>query len=138
MTNELLAETIDELVAACLELPWLDEARLERGQATTVTIIPSDDVAAEEKLLVTIEAASPLSHRLPTLVREIEVELGAEQPITAIVHGGGAQYTFLQADDRTLSIPADGLSATSFLRVLFLLKEISVTAHALLLVNAKS
>jgi hypothetical protein len=138
MATELTIETIDELTAACLELPWLDEVRLSNGTVTSVTIIPSDDVSTEEKLMVTFEADSPMSHRVPMLVQEIAAELGCEQPITAIVHGGGSHYTFLQADGRSLSIPADDLSPETFLRVLFLLKEISLTAQALLVVSARS
>jgi hypothetical protein len=50
MAKELTAETLGELTAACMELPWLDEVRLGEDQVYSVTIIPSDDVSTEEKL----------------------------------------------------------------------------------------
>jgi hypothetical protein len=40
-------------------------------------------------------------------------------------------YTFLQADGLSLSIPTHEMSVETYLRVLFLLKEISVTAQTL-------
>ena len=114
-----------------MELPWLDELRLSQGQVYSVTIIPSDDVSMDEKLMMTFVDASTKSHRVPALLQEIATTLGCEQPITTIVHGGGARYTFLQADGRSRSIPANEMSVETYLRVLFLLKEISDTAQTL-------
>src|SRR4029450_10526989 len=47
----LTTETLEELTAAYMDLPWLDEIRLSQGQVYAVTIIPSDDVSMDEKLL---------------------------------------------------------------------------------------
>lgn len=87
--------------------------------------------------MLTFEGESPLLHRVPALVHEIAATLGCVQPLTAIVHGGGARYTFLQADSWSLTIPAADMSVATYLRVLFLLKEISVTAQAFFVVNAR-
>jgi len=43
----------------------------------------------------------------------------------------------LQADGRSLSIPTDEMSVETYLRVLFLLKEISITAQALFVASAR-
>ena len=136
MAKVLTAETLAELTAAYMELPWLDEIRLSQGQVHSVTIIPSDDVSTEEKLLMTFAGVSIMPHRVPALLQEIAVALGCEQPITAIVHAGGARYTLLQADDRALSIPTKAMSVATYLRVLFLLKEISVTMQTRFVVSA--
>jgi len=136
MAKVLTAETLAELTAAYTELPWLDEIRLSQGQLHSVTIIPSDDVSTEEKLLMTFAGASLMPHRVPGLLQEIAVALGCEQPITAIVHAGGARYTVLQADGRTLAIPTKTMSVAAYLRVLFLLKDISVTMQTLFVVSA--
>ena len=136
MAKALTTETIAELTTACMELPWLDEIRLSQGRVHSVTIIPSDDVSTEEKLLMTFEGESTVSRRVWVLMQEIAAELGCEQPITAIVHGNGARYTLLQADNRSLSIPTNDMSAETYFRVLFLLKEISLTAQARFVVSA--
>jgi hypothetical protein len=70
-------------------------------------------------------------------MQAIATALGFEHPITAIIHGGGACYTFHQADGRALSIPTDEMSAETYLRLLFLLKEISLMAQAQYIVNAR-
>jgi hypothetical protein len=137
MAKALTTETLTDLTAAYLELPWLDEVRLSKGQVHSVTIIPSDDVSTEEKLMLTFEGESPLPYRVPALVHEIAAALGCAQPLTAIVHGGGARYTFLQADSRSLTMPTADMSVATYLRVLFLLKETSVTAQALFVVSAR-
>jgi hypothetical protein len=137
MAKALTAATLEELTAAYMALPWLDEIRLSQGRVQSVTIIPSDDVSMEEKLLLTFVGESPRSHRIPVLLQEIATALGCQQPITAIVHAGGARYTLLQADGRSLSIPTDAMSVETYLRVLFLLKEISVTAQALFVASAR-
>ena len=136
MAKTLTTETIAELTTACMELPWLDEIRLSQGRVHSVTIIPSDDVSTEEKLLMTFEGESTVPRRIWVLMQEIAAELGCEQPMTAIVHGDGARYTFLQADNRSLSIPNNDMSAETYFRVLFLLKEISLTAQARFVVRA--
>jgi hypothetical protein len=135
MDKELTAETIEELIAAYMDLPWLDEVRLHKGHVHSVTIIPSDDVSTEEKLMMTFAGDSTMPHRVPVLMQEIAAALGCAQPITAIVHGGGARYTFLHADSCAVSIPTDDMSVETYLRVLFLLKEISLTAQALFVVR---
>ena len=135
MATMLTAETLAELTAASMELPWLDEIRLSQGQVQSVTIIPSDDVSTEEKLMMTFASASRMPQRLPALLQAIAVALGCEQPITAIVHAGGARYTVLQADGRALAIPTKAMSVATYLRVLFLLKDISVTIQALFAVS---
>lgn len=137
MDKELTAETIEALTAACMELPWLDEIRMHMEQVHAVTIIPSDDVSTEEKLMLTFAGETNLLQRVSVLMQAIATELGFEQPITAIVHGGGACYTFHQADGRSLSIPTDDMSAETYMRILFLLKEISLIAQAQFIVNAK-
>ena len=93
MAKALTAETLEKLTAAYMELPWLDEIRLSKGQVYSVTIIPSDDVSMDEKLMMAFVDASTKSHRIPALLQEIAATLGCEQPITAIVHAGGAHYT---------------------------------------------
>src|SRR5262249_27179481 len=137
MAKALTAETLEELTAAYMALPWLDEIRLSQGRVHSVTIIPSDDVSTEEKLMMTFEGESTRSHRIPALLQEIVMALGCHQPITAIVHAGGARYTFLQADGLSLSIPTEEMSVETYLRVLFLLKEISVTAQTLFVASTK-
>jgi hypothetical protein len=137
MAKVLTAETVQEFTAACIELPWLDEVRLCKGQVHSVTIIPSDDVSTEAKLMMTFEDESGIPRRVLALLQAMAAELGCGQPITAIVHGGGACYTFLLADNRSVSIPTDEMSAETYLRVLFLLKEISVMAQALFVVRAR-
>jgi hypothetical protein len=134
----LTAETLAELTAASMELPWLDEIRLSQGQVQSVTIIPSDDVSTEEKLMLTFASASRMPQRIPALLQAIAVALGCEQPITAIVHAGGARYTVLQADGRALAIPTKAMSVATYLRVLFLLKDISVTIQALFAVSTSN
>ena len=136
MAKTLTAETLEELAAAYMELPWLDEIRLSQGQVYSVTVIPSDDVSMDEKLLTFVDA-STRAHRIPALLQEIAATLGCEQPITAIVHAGGARYTLLQADGRSQSIPTNAMSVETYLRVLFLLKEISVTAQTLFVVSTR-
>ena len=135
MVKELTAETLEELTAACMELPWLDEVRLSEGHVHSVTIIPSDDVSTEEKLMMTFEGESTMPRRVLALMQDIAAELGCEQPITAIVHTGGARYTLLQADSRASSIPTDEMSAETYLRVLFLLKEISLMVQTLFVIG---
>ncbi|MDH3603738.1 MAG: hypothetical protein OEU26_29360 [Candidatus Tectomicrobia bacterium] len=137
MDKELTAETMEALTAACMELPWLDEIRMNVDHVHAVTIIPSDDVSTEEKLTLTFAGETALPQRISGLMQTITTELGFEQPITAIVHGGGAGYTFHQANGCSLSIPTDDISAKTYLRVLFLLKEISLMAQAQFIVNAK-
>ena len=136
MAKTLTAETLEELAAAYMELPWLDEIRLSQGQVYSVTVIPSDDVSMDEKLLTFVDA-STRAHRIPALLQEIAATLGCEQPITAIVHAGGARYTLLQADGCSQSIPTNAMSVETYLRVLFLLKEISVTAQTLFVVSTR-
>ena len=136
MANVPTAETVKEFTAASLELPWLDEIRLCKGQVHSVTIIPSDDVSTEAKLMMTFEDGSGIPRRVLTLMQATAAELGCEQPIMAVVHGGGACYTFLLADNRSVSIPTDEISAETYLRILFLLKEISLMAQALFVVSA--
>jgi hypothetical protein len=102
-----------------------------------VTILPSDDVSTEEKLMLTLAGETSLTQRVSVLMQAIATELGFEQPITAIVHGGGACYTFHQADGHSLSIPTDDISAETYLQVLFLLKEIGLIAQAQFIVNAR-
>lgn len=138
MATMLTAETLAELTAASMELPWLDEIRLSQGQVQSVTIIPSDDVSTEEKLMLTFASASRMPQRIPALLQAIAVALGCEQPITAIVHAGGARYTVLQADGRALAIPTKAMSVATYLRVLFLLKDISVTIQALFAVSTSN
>jgi hypothetical protein len=58
----LTAETLEELAAAYMELPWLGEIRLSKGQVCSVTIIPSDDVSMDEKLLTFVDASTK-AHR---------------------------------------------------------------------------
>jgi hypothetical protein len=111
MAKELTAETLEELTAACMELPWLDEVRLSEGQGHSVTIVPSDDVSTEEKLIMTFEDKSIMPRRILALIQDIAVELGCEQPPISIVHAGGARYTLLQTDGRALSIPTAEMSA---------------------------
>jgi hypothetical protein len=53
-----------------------------------VTIIPPDDVSTEEKLMLTFVGETTLPQRVSVLMQAIATELGFEQPITAIVHGG--------------------------------------------------
>ena len=137
MDKELSAATIKVLTAACMELPWLDEIRMHMEHVHAVTIIPSDDVSTEEKLMLTFAGETTLPQRVSVLMQDIATELGFAQPITAIVHGGGACYTFHQADGRALSIPTADMSAETYLRVLFLLKEISLMAQAQFIVNAR-
>jgi hypothetical protein len=137
MNKELTAETIEALTAACMELPWLDEIRMNMEHGHTVTILPSDDVSTEEKLMLTLAGETSLTQRVSVLMQAIATELGFEQPITAIVHGGGACYTFHQADGHSLSIPTDDISAETYLQVLFLLKEIGLIAQAQFIVNAR-
>ena len=137
MAKTLPAETLEELTAAYMALPWLDEIRLSQGQVYAVTIIPSDDVSMDEKLMMTFMDASTKSHWVPALLQEVAATLGCEQPITAIVHAGGACYTFLQADGRSLSIPTNEMSVETYLRVLFLLKEISVTAQTVFVASTR-
>jgi hypothetical protein len=135
MATMLTAETLAELTAASMELPWLDELRLSQGQVQSVTIIPSEDVSTEEKLMMTFASTSRMPQRIPALLHAIAVALGCEQPITAIVHAGGARYTVLQADGRALAIPTKAMPVATYLRVLFLLKDISVTIQALFAVS---
>ena len=137
MAKVFSAETVKEFTAAAMELPWLDEVRLCKGQVHSVTIIPSDDVSTEAKLMTTFEDESAIPRRVLALMQAMATELGCEQPITAVVHGGGACYTFLLADNRSVSIPTDKMSAETYLRVLFLLKEISLMAQALFVVSAR-
>ena len=137
MDKELSAATIEVLTAACMELPWLDEIRMHMEHVHAVTIIPSDDVSTEEKLMLTFAGETTLPQRVAVLMQDIATELGFAQPITAIVHGGGACYTLHQADGRALSIPTAEMSAETYLRVLFLLKEISLMAQAQFIVNAR-
>ena len=108
-----------------------------QGQVQSVTIIPSDDVSTEAKLMITLEDKSDIPRRVLALMQTMAAELGCEQPITAVVHGGGACYTFLLADNRSVSIPTDEMSAETYLRVLFLLKEVSLMAQALFVVSAR-
>ena len=136
MAKTLTAETLEELPAAYMELPWLDEIRLSQGQVYSVAIIPSDDVSMDEKLLTLVDASTK-AHRVPALLQEIAATLGCEQPITAIVHAGGARYTLLQADGRSLSIPTHEMSVETYFRVLFLLKESSVTVQTLFIASIK-
>ena len=136
MAKTLTAETLEELTAAYMELPWLDEIRLSQGQVYSVAIIPSDDVSMDEKLLTLVDASTK-AHRVPALLQEIAATLGCEQPITAIVHAGGARYTLLQADGRSLSIPTHEMSVETYFRVLFLLKESSVTVQTLFIASIK-
>jgi len=82
MAKTLTAETLEELTAAYMELPWLDEIRLSQGQVYSVAIIPSDDVSMDEKLLTLVDASTK-AHRVPALLQEIAATLGCEQPITA-------------------------------------------------------
>ena len=84
-----------------------------------------------------MQAKAPRLTVYSALMQEIAVTLGCEQPITAIVHEGGARYTFLLADRHALSIPTDDMSVDTYLRLLFLLKEISVTAQAVFAVSAR-
>ena len=56
MAKTLTEETLEELAAAYMELPWLDEIRLGQGQGYSVTVIPSDDVSMDEKLLTFVDA----------------------------------------------------------------------------------
>lgn len=135
MNKEFAAATIEEMTAAYMELPWLDEVRVSEGRVQSVTIIPSDDVSPAEKLMITCADDNSLPQRVLTLLHEIAAVLGCVQPIMAIVHGGGARYTVLQADNHVLSIPTEAMSVETYLRVLFLLKEISVTAQALFVVS---
>jgi hypothetical protein len=137
MDKELSAATIEGLAAACMELPWIDEIRMHKGHVQAVTIIPPDEVSTEEKLLLTFAGETTLPQRVSVLMQAIATALDCAQPITAIVHGGGACYTFQQADGRSLSIPTEDMSAETYLRVLFLLKEISVIAQAQFIVNAR-
>lgn len=125
------------MTAAYMELPWLDEVRLSEGWVQSVTIIPSDDVSPAEKLMITCADDNSLPQRVLTLLQEIAAVLGCAQPIIAIVHGGGARYTVLQADNHALSIPTEVMSGETYLRVLFLLKEISVTAQARFVVSPR-
>ena len=136
LSATLTAETLEELTAAYMDLPWLDEIRLSKGQVYAVTIIPSDDVSMDEKLLTFVDASTK-AHRVPALLQEMAATLGCKQPIMAIVHAGGARYTFLQADGRSLSIPTHEMSVETYLRVLFLLKEISVTAQTLFVASTR-
>ena len=136
MAKTLTAETLEELTAAYVELPWLDGIRLSQGQVYSVAIIPSDDVSMDEKLLTLVDASTK-AHRVPALLQEIAATLGCEQPITAIVHAGGARYTLLQADGRSLSIPTHEMSVETYFRVLFLLKESSVTVQTLFIASIK-
>ena len=93
MATVLTAETVKEFTAAAMELPWLDEVRLCKGQVHSVTIIPSDDVSTEAKLMMTFEDESDIPRRVLALLQAMAAELGCEQPITAIVHGGGRHVT---------------------------------------------
>lgn len=136
MVKTLTAETLEELTAAYMDLPWLDEIRLSQGHGYAVTIIPSDDVSMDEKLLTFVDTSTK-AHRVPALLQEMAATLGCEQPITAIVHAGGARYIFLQADGRSQSIPTHEMSVETYLRVLFLLKEISVTAQTLFVASIR-
>jgi len=136
MAKTLTAETLEELTAAYMDLPWLDEIRLSQGHGYAVTIIPSDDVSMDEKLMTFVDA-SPKAHWFPALLQKIAATLGCKQPITAIVHAGGARYTFLQADGRSLSMPTHEMSVETYLRVLFLLKELSVTAQILFVASTR-
>ena len=136
MAKTLTAGTLEELTEAYMDLPWLDEIRLSQGHGYAVTIIPSDDVSMDEKLLTFVDASTQ-AHRVPALLQEIAATLGCEQPITATVHAGGARYTFLQADGRSLSIPTHEMSVETYLRVLFLLKELSVTAQILFVASTR-
>ncbi|ETX04273.1 MAG: hypothetical protein ETSY2_29780 [Candidatus Entotheonella gemina] len=137
MDKALTAETIEVLMAACMELPWLDEIRMNMKHVHAVTIIPSDDVSTEEKLMLTFSDETGVPQRISVLMQDITTELGFEQSTTAIVHKGGACYTFHQANGRSLSIPTDDISAETYVRVLFLLKEISLMAQAQFIVNAR-
>ena len=137
MAKELTAETLEELTVTCMELPWLDEVRLSEGQVHSVTIIPSDDVSTEEKLMMTFEDESTMPRRILALIQDIAAELGCEQPPVAIVHTGGARYTLLQADGRALSIPTAEMSAETYLRVLFFLKEISLLVQTLFVIGIR-
>lgn len=137
MDKELSAETVEGLAAACMELPWIDEIRMHRGHVRAVTIIPPDDVSTEEKLMLTFAGETTLPQRVSVLMQAIATALGLEHPITAIVHGGGAGYTFQQADGRSLSMPTEDMSAETYLRVLFLLKEIGLMAQAQFIVNTR-
>jgi hypothetical protein len=62
IAKTLTAETLEELAAAYMELPWLDEIRLSQGQVYSVTVIPSDDVSMDEKLLTFVDASTK-AHR---------------------------------------------------------------------------
>ena len=77
-----------------MELPWLDEIRMHMEHVHAVTIIPSDAVSTAEKLMLTFAGETTLPQRVSVLMQDIATELGFAQPITAIVHGGGACYTF--------------------------------------------
>jgi len=113
MAKTLTAETLEELTEAYMELPWLDEIRLSQGQVYAVTIIPSDDVSMDEKLMTFVDA-SPKAHRFPALLQEIAATLGC-----------------------SLSIPTHEMSVETYLRVLFLLKEISVTTQTLFVAGTR-
>jgi len=63
----LTAATLEEITATYMELPWLDEIRLSKGHGYSVTIIPSDDVSMDEKLMMTFVDASTKSHWVPSV-----------------------------------------------------------------------
>ena len=56
-------------------ITWLDEIALSKGQVYSVTIIPSDDVPMDEKLLTFVDASTK-AYRVPALLQEVAATLG--------------------------------------------------------------
>ena len=138
MSEQVSSTTIESIAAACLELPWLDEVRLAETTVPGVTIIPSDEVSEEEKIFVSFEGDRGSRDRVLALLQQTANLLSLSPAISAVVHQGGIDYSLIQENGQRTHISAETLSPEVFLRVLFLFKEIALTAQVALTARAAS
>ncbi len=101
----------------------------QRSSAFVVTFVPSEDLSSEPKLTVTIPSNSVEGRQIQKWLDEFCRVLSVSAPVERVVHGGGADFTLIFADDASRSLSDPSLDSSLSRRICDGLRYISQAAE---------
>ncbi|MEE8169326.1 MAG: hypothetical protein V3T70_02150 [Phycisphaerae bacterium] len=113
-----------------VEPPIVDALRYDRDRdAFVVTFVPSDDLSAEPKLIVTIPEQSVEGRQIRTWLDEFGRLMPKQIPVERLVHAGAGDFTFLFKDDTSCKLSDPGFDENATQRIYDGLQYISQAAE---------
>jgi hypothetical protein len=126
-----LTISLDDPDGVLARAPMIDSlAKGHTGAFYSVGIVTSDNVSRAQSEALRIAAKSKLGRTIQSALKRMQATLRASSPVSAIVHGGGAHFSFRLENSRSIALSSTAVPAPGVVAILGELRALGEAAQS--------